>query len=122
MLAADVVVPEPTGMLLGLDHRAAGVVGEALEHHRLPTRRAYLRCTVCLVTPSRPAISCQDHPSARAFSTWSISSRAMSTRSAATARSPTSGLLLAAPSVSSSAFSIPSAYADAMRASTCADG
>ena len=36
--------------------------GEALEHHRLPSRRPYLRWTVCLVTPSRSAMSCQDQP------------------------------------------------------------
>ena len=69
MLAADIAVSEPAGMVVGLDHHSARLTGEALEHHRLPTRRPYLRCTVCLVTPSRLAMSCQDHPSARAFST-----------------------------------------------------
>jgi hypothetical protein len=52
-----------------------------------------------------PCVHGQDHPSARAFSTWSIFSRYMGTRGAATARSPISGSLLAAPSASSSAFS-----------------
>jgi len=49
-----------------------------------------------------PWVHGQDHPSARAFSTWSISSRYMGSRGAATARSPISGSLLAAPSASSS--------------------
>lgn len=40
-----------------------------------------------------PCVHGQDSPSARAFSTWSISGRSMSTRSAATARSPTYGSL-----------------------------
>jgi hypothetical protein len=40
-----------------------------------------------------PCVFGQDSPSARAFSTWSISGRSMSTRSAATARSPTYGSL-----------------------------
>src|SRR5262249_59796799 len=106
MLAADIAVPKPAGMLLGLGHHSASLTGEALEHHRLPTRRPYLRCTVCLVTPSRLAISCQDHPSARAFSTWRSSSRSISIRRAATARRPTSGSLLEAPSASSSVFSM----------------
>jgi hypothetical protein len=36
------------------------------------------------------------HPSFRAFSTWTISSRSVSARRDATARSPTSGSVLAA--------------------------
>jgi hypothetical protein len=40
-----------------------------------------------------PCVDGQDSPSARAFSTWSIPGRSMSTRSAATARSPTYGSL-----------------------------
>ena len=51
MLTADVAVPEPAGVSLGMDHDGAGIIGEALEHHRLPVRRPCLRCTVCLVTP-----------------------------------------------------------------------
>src|SRR5262249_2443785 len=98
VLAADVVVPEPTGVGLGLGDDLAGGVGEALEHHRLPVRRPYLRCTVCLVTPRQVAMSCQDQPSSRARWTCRSSSRSASPRSAATARSPTSGSLLAAPS------------------------
>src|SRR6185437_7552294 len=87
VLAADVVVPEPAGIGLGLDDDVAGGAGEALEHHRLP-RRPYLRYTVCLVTPRRPAMSCQDQPSSRACWTCSSSSRSASARRAATARSP----------------------------------
>src|SRR6266571_4130555 len=37
MLAADIAVPEPAGLLLGLNHDFAGVIGESLEHQRLPT-------------------------------------------------------------------------------------
>src|SRR6202023_2387299 len=102
MFATDVAVPEPAGVLLGLDDHGAGAIGEALEHHRLPIRRPYFRCTVCLLTPSRLAMSCQDHPSFRAFSIWRNSSRSVRARRAATARSPVSGSLLAAPSASSS--------------------
>src|SRR5690349_14903308 len=115
VLAADVVVPEPTGLGLGLDDDVAGGIGEALEHHRLPVRRPYLRCTVCLVTPRRPAMSCQDQPSSRACWTWSSSSRSASARRAATARSPTSGSLLAATSAIWRVVSMPSAYADDRR-------
>src|SRR5262249_58423240 len=99
----------------GLVDDGAGGIGEALEHHRLPVRRPYLRCTVCLVTPSRLAMSCQDQPSSRACWTWSSSSRSASARRAATARSPTSGSLPAAPSAVCRLGSLPSAYADARR-------
>src|SRR6478672_5373582 len=58
MFAADIAVTETSGVFLGVDDNGAGVLGEALEHHRRPTRRPYLRCTVCLVTPSRSAMSC----------------------------------------------------------------
>src|SRR6202034_1545339 len=105
MLAADVTVPEPAGMLQGEGQGGEGLGGAGL-HQRLPVRLPCLRCTVCLVTPSRVAMSCQDHPSARAFSTWRISSRSVSVRNAATARSPTSGSVLAAPSAISSADSM----------------
>src|SRR5262249_30529861 len=100
----------------------AGGAGEALEHHRLPARRPYLRWTVCLVTPRRPAISCQDQPSSRARWTCRSSSRSASPRSAATARSPTSGSLLAAPSAIWTVGSMSSAYADTRVLSTYADG
>src|SRR5262249_6777678 len=122
VLAADVVMPEPAGVLLRLDHDVASGVGEALEHHRLPVRRTYLRCTVCLVTPRRLAISCQDQPSSLACWTWSSSSCSASARRAATARSPTSGSLLAAPSAIWRVVSISSAYADGLDSSTYADG
>src|SRR5690348_3345059 len=112
VLAADVVVPESAGIGLGLDDDVASGVGEALEHHRLPVRRPYLRCTACLVTPRRLAMSCQDQPSSRACWTCSSSSRSASARRAATARSPTSGSLLAAPSAIWRVGSMPSAYAD----------
>src|SRR5262250_3671414 len=111
MLAANVVVPKPAGVLLGLDDDVASGLGETLEHHRLPVRRPYLRCTVCLVTPRRLAMSCQDQPSSRARWTWSSSSRSASARRAATARSPTSGSLLAASSAIWRVGSMPSAYA-----------
>src|SRR5438270_9877056 len=97
MLTADEAVAELARLRLGQDDDLAGAIGEALEHHRLPIRRPCLRCTVCLVTPRRLAMSCQDQPSSRAFSTWRISSRSVSARRAATARNPTSGSLLAAP-------------------------
>src|SRR5207248_9297797 len=87
---------EPAGILLGLDDDVASGVGEALEHHRLPVRRPYLRWTVCLVTPRRLAMSCQDQPSSRACWTCSSSSSSASARRAARARSPASGSLLAA--------------------------
>src|SRR6266571_7703186 len=112
VLAADVVMPEPAGIFLGLDDGVASGVGEALEHYRPPVRRPYLRWTVCLVTPRRLAMSCQDQPSSRARWTWSSSSRSASARRAATARSPTSGSSLAAPSAIWRAGSMPSAYAD----------
>src|ERR1700761_8618713 len=107
VLGADVVVVEAPGVVLGLHDDLAGRSGEALEHHRLPIRRPYLRCTVCLVTPSRLAMSCHDQPSSRAFSTWSTSRRSVRDRRAATARNPTSGSLLAAPSAISKVVSIP---------------
>ena len=59
--------PEEAGMMLGVDHGGTGVRRKAFEHHGLQRRRPYLRCTVCLVTPSRSAISCQDQPRSRAF-------------------------------------------------------
>src|SRR6266702_4747548 len=107
VLTADKAVLEPAGIGLGLDDDVAGILGEALEHHRLPIRRPYLRWMVCLVTPRRLAMSCQDQPSSRAFSTWSSSSRSASARRAATARSPTSGSLLAAPSAICRVVSMP---------------
>src|SRR5438270_6388601 len=105
-------MPEAAGLGLSPDDDVAGGGGEALEHHRL---RPYLRWTVCLVTPRRLAMSCQDQPSSRACWTWSSSSRSASARRAATARSPTSGSLLAAPSAIWRVVSISSAYADTRR-------
>ena len=84
----------------------ASIRGEAFEHHRPPIRRPYLRCTVCLVTPSRSAMSCQDQPSSRALWTCRVSSRSARARRAATARRPTSGSLLVAPSATSSTGSM----------------
>src|SRR6188768_1518649 len=78
MFAADVPVPEPASVVLGLHDDAASFRCEELEHHCPPTRRPYFRWTVCLVTPSRSAMSCQDHPRFRADSTWRISSRSVS--------------------------------------------
>jgi hypothetical protein len=49
-------------------------------HYRLPIRLPGFRCTACLVTPSGPAMPCQDRPSFHAFSTWRISSRSVSAR------------------------------------------
>jgi hypothetical protein len=56
MLTADIAVPQPAGVFLGLHHDGTGAGGEALEHQRLPVRRACVRRTVCPVTPGRPAI------------------------------------------------------------------
>ncbi len=56
MLTADITVPQPAGVLLGLSHDGTGAGGEALEHQRLPTRRPYVRRTVGPVTPGRPVI------------------------------------------------------------------
>jgi hypothetical protein len=52
MLTADIAVPQPTGVLLGLNHGGAGAGGEALEHQRLPARRPCARRTACLLAPS----------------------------------------------------------------------
>ena len=57
-------MPEPVGMLQGEGHDGQGLGGAGLRH-RAPVRLPCLRCTVCLVTPSRVAMSCQDHPSVR---------------------------------------------------------
>jgi hypothetical protein len=57
MLTADMAVPKPAGVLLGLDHDGTGAAGEALEHQRLPVRRRYLRRTSCPPALGRPAIS-----------------------------------------------------------------
>jgi hypothetical protein len=43
VLAADVTVPEPAGIVPGLGDDVASGIGEALEHHGLPARRPYLR-------------------------------------------------------------------------------
>src|SRR4029077_17334798 len=117
VLGPHVAVSQPDSMLDGPHDEVTSFLGEALEHHRLPRRRPYLRGTVCFVTPRRSAMSCQDQPSSRAACTGSTSSpsastraagpsspprRSASTRSAAPARSPTSGSLLAAPSAISS--------------------
>src|SRR5215472_5156500 len=107
VLAADPVMAQSERALPGARHHAAGVTGEPFQHHRLPVRPPCLRCTVCLVTPSRSAISFHDQPSARALSTWRISSCSVRTLSAFTARSPTSGSLLAAFPASSSVASMP---------------
>jgi hypothetical protein len=56
MLAADMAVPQPAGVLLGLNHDGTGAGGEALEHQRLPARRPYVPRSVGPVTPGRPAI------------------------------------------------------------------
>jgi len=69
-----------------------------------------------------PWVHGQDHPSARAFSTWSISSRYMGSRGAATARSPISGSLLAAPSASSSVLPSRQLMLTAGEVPTYADG
>ena len=106
VLAAHVAVPEPAGMLGGVYDEGTSVLGEAFEHQRLPIRRPYLRCTVCLVTPRRSAMSCHDQPSSRAVCTCKTSSRSARARRAATARSPTSGSLLVAPSAISSTGSM----------------
>ena len=91
MFAAHVVVAQAAGVQLGVHDDPAGLAVKVLAHHARPIRLPYLRCTVCLVTPSRSAICCQDQPSRRALSTCTISSRSASSRSAATARNPTSG-------------------------------
>ena len=106
MLAADVAAGEPACVPQGAGEKGAGVPDQVPGHYRLPIRLPCLRCTVCLVTPSRPAMSCQDHPSFRAFSTWTISSRSVSARRDATARSPASGSVLAALRAISSAGSM----------------
>jgi hypothetical protein len=56
MLTADIAVPQPAGVLLGLNHDGTGAGGEALEHQRLPARPPDVRRGVGPVTPSRPAI------------------------------------------------------------------
>ena len=65
MLAAEVATGEPGCVSQGAGDRGKGVQGQVPGHYRLPIRLPCLRCTVCLVTPSRPAMSCQDHPSFR---------------------------------------------------------
>jgi hypothetical protein len=60
MLAAEVTVAKPDGVFVGAHRDRAGVPGQVIAHHRRPIRLACLRCTVCLVTPSRVAMSCQD--------------------------------------------------------------
>src|ERR1700722_14055265 len=107
VLVADEAVPEAARLLGRASNDLPGVAGELFGHHRLPGRGPCLRCTVCLVTPSRVAVSCHDHPRFRALSTWRISSRSVSARRAATARNPTSGSLSAAPSAISSVLCIP---------------
>src|SRR5215813_2517442 len=43
MLTADIAVPQPASVLLGLHHDGTGAGSEALEHQRLPVRRLYAR-------------------------------------------------------------------------------
>ena len=69
-----------------------------------------------------PWVHGQDRPSARAFSTWSISSRYMVSRGAATARSPISGSLLAVPSAISSVLTSRQLMLTAGEVPTYADG
>ena len=58
VLAAEVGVPEPDGVLISAHRDDAGVRRHVLGHHRFPVRWPCLRCTVCLVTPRRSAICC----------------------------------------------------------------
>ena len=100
VLGAEVVLVAALGLLAGEMGHDAGLLGES--HHRghLPgpdrLRGPCFWWTACLVTPSRPAMSCQDQPLARALSTCRASRASTRPRRAATARNPRSGSRLLA--------------------------
>jgi hypothetical protein len=50
-------VPQPAGVLLGLNDDGTGAGREALEHQRPPARRPSVPRRVGPVTPGRPAIT-----------------------------------------------------------------
>src|SRR6266496_6207516 len=114
---AEVVMPQTPSLHARQTGGTAGWPGGV---HRPWDRlhRGYLPCparlrgpcfwwTACLLTLNRLAISCQDQPLERAFSTCRASSTSTRPRRAATARRPTSGSrLLAAAKVASSGSAI----------------
>jgi hypothetical protein len=69
-------------------------------------------CTAWRLTWSSRAMSCQDQPWSRAFSTWSASSRSSRRRKAATDRRPTAGSRLPAAAASFVASLMTSIYVD----------